>query len=274
MASVFDLTTVETVQAWLGSATTTDAPLLGQLITSASRLILNNLSRASILPRAFTETVDGKGGSGISLANWPVLSIASLSVCGTAILPSSKPSDFGKWLLTPAWDGFPPGQPAIVQLSGGFRFPSLPQGVSVAYAAGYQVAAEAATVALPAYQAAVQAPYGPWASDGGVVRASDGSALTLVAGAPAPGQYALLPEDGAYQFAAADVGLAVLITYGFVPMDLVSACMETVGERYRYKDRIGQSSMSLGGQETAAYALTDLNPHVKALIQPYKRVHV
>jgi hypothetical protein len=66
------------------------------------------------------------------------------------------------------------------------------------------------------------------------------------------GQYAVV--NGVYSFAPADAGSTVLLTYGYVPADLASCCMDWAAERYAYRSRIGQHSKSLGGQETMGQA--------------------
>ena len=100
--------------------------------------------------------------------------------------------------------------------------------------------------------------------------ASSGTALTLVTGTPAVGEYAV--AKGIYTFAAADASQNVLISYSFIPADIEQACIEMVGERYRTKDRIGENSKTLGGQETVSYSTAALNDYVKGLLQPFKRV--
>lgn len=51
--------------------------------------------------------------------------------------------------------------------------------------------------------------------DLGVVHAADFSPLDLVASGPTTGQYSVNPSTGTYTFAAADTGVAVLISYEF-----------------------------------------------------------
>ena len=60
--------------------------------------------------------------------------------------------------------------------------------------------------------------------------------------------------------------------YAAVPADVAQATVELVGERFRTRDRIGQTSKTLGGQETTAFSLAAMNPAVQAWLAPYRRV--
>jgi hypothetical protein len=48
--------------------------------------------------------------------------------------------------------------------------------------------------------------------------------------------------------------------------------IELVGERFKTRDRIGQTAKTLGGQETAAFSIAAMSPTVAALLAPYRRV--
>jgi len=48
------------------------------------------------------------------------------------------------------------------------------------------------------------------------------------------------------------------------------ACIEWIGERYRYKDRIGQTTRALGGTETAGYNIR-MTEQVCMLLDQYKK---
>jgi Domain of unknown function (DUF2019) len=141
---------------------------------------------------------------------------------------------------------------------------------TIFYGAGYQITNESVVIpTTPPYSVPAQAPYGEWASDGGVVH-SNGVLLTAVTGTPGIGQYAVV--SGVYSFAPADAGSAVLLTYGYVPADLASCCMDWAAERYAYRSRIGQHSKSLGGQETMAFIVKDIPDFVVSALSPYRRV--
>ena len=144
------------------------------------------------------------------------------------------------------------------------------QNVEIVYQAGYEVGSEPQTVANES--ATVLGPYGDWASDVGVSYA-DGTPLVAVTGPPAIGQYQLTPnEPGSYTFNSGDNGAPVLISYGFIPADLADACIELVGERFKYAQRIGETNHSLGGNETVSFNITRFTPLIAALLQPYRNV--
>lgn len=269
MAAPYDLVSLAGVQAWLGQ--TSDSVNLGALITQVSRAILTSLGRASILPTSYLETRDGDGHRALILRNWPVLSVNSLVVNGQAIAataPLSLGSAVQSGYVLEQADLTPPGRMQALLLRDAW-FCRGAQNVSVTYRAGYQVTGEAAVVPVSPATIAAQAPFGAWASDGGVTYAN-GGALAPVAGAPGLGQYSV--AGGVYTFSVADAGASVLLTYGFVPADLGEATLEWVAERYAYKAHIGQKSKSLGGQETVSYDLSAVPAFVAAALQPYRRI--
>jgi hypothetical protein len=173
------------------------------------------------------------------------------------------------------WNTVPPGRAQTLVLNGysfGVAGPGArnAQNVAITYRAGYQVSAEAQVIANAS--ATVLAPYGAWASDGGVNYA-DGAALAAVTGAPAAGQYQPAPDaPGTYNFNADDNGRTVLVTYGYVPIDLADATIELVAERFKYMQRIGETSHSLGGNETVGFDNARLTPLIAQLLQPYRNV--
>lgn len=272
MPSPSDLVSLADLKTWLDVAGTNDDPLLAQLITQISRAILNVLDRSSIFPSTYIETYDGGNEVSILLRQWPVNSILSCSVNGVAVPPSSPlVSGCGGetgFVLDPA-DIAPPGRMQRLSLRRR-RFTFGVQNVTISYSAGYQVTAEAAVVPSQApYNVAPLAPYGDWASDGGVTYAS-GLPLVAVAANPAAGQYVL--TNGVYTFAAGDAGASICITYGYVPADLAVCCMDWAAERYAYRSRVGQQSKSLGGQETMAFIVKDIPDFVARTLRPYRRI--
>jgi len=70
------------------------------------------------------------------------------------------------------------------------------------------------------------------------------------------------------------IGLPVVVSYtaGYAttPPDVAQAVVELVGEAFRRRDRIGVSSKTLGGQETVAFSLKDMNDTASALLSPYQ----
>jgi hypothetical protein len=272
MPSPFDLAQLADLKTWLDIQSSDDDPLLGRLITQVSRAILSHIDRAMVLPAPFVETHDGDGGSIIVLQQWPVNAITSCSVNGVAIA-AAAPLAPGQarasgYVLEPAQTA-PPGRMQRLSLRGSW-FQRGVQNVSIAYQAGYQVTGESALVPFTApYEILAEAPYGDWASDVGVVYAN-GVALTAVSGAPAAGQYSV--AGGVYTFAAADLGAAVRLSYGYVPADLGFCCLDWAAELYAYRARIGQNSKSLGGQETSSFIVKDIPDFVATALQPFKRV--
>lgn len=268
-----DLCTLDDVKAWLGRSDGNSDAMLGSLITRVSRQVLSYLRRSTILPHDVSAIRDGTGGQSLVLREWPVLSVSSLAIGGQAVQPA--PSNTACGFLLEPWNGVPPGRAQALALNGyafGVSFPGAmnAQNISIAYRAGYQASAEAQTVTNGT--ATVLAPYGAWASDGGVTYAS-GMPLVAVTSAPAVGQYQLAPDTpGTYNFNAGDNGAGVLVTYGYVPIDLADACIELVGERFKYAQRIGEISHSLGGNETVSFDNARFTPLVTALLQPYRNV--
>lgn len=272
MASPYDLTNLTDLKTWLDIAGSDDDALLSQLITQISRAILNVLDRPSILPRSYSETYDGGNECSIVLRQWPVNAISFCCVNGVPIPPTPPIDAGGTFQVGFVLDGLdvaPPGRMQRLSLRRR-RFTTGLQNVHVSYSAGYQVTGESAVApTAPPYSVSVLAPYGDWASDGGVTYAN-GVTLSPVAGSPADGQYVV--ENGLYTFAPSDAGAALNITYGYVPADLAVCCMDWAAERYAYRSRIGQQSKSLGGQETMAFIVKDVPDFVAAALQPYRRL--
>ena len=272
MPSPYDLVSLTDLKAWLDITGTDDDDLLSRLITQISRAIMNVLARPSIIPGTYAETRDGGNEISHLLRHWPVNSISSCLVDGQ-IIPAAPALVGGAaaqtgYLLDPS-EAQPPGRMQRLSLRHGL-FTAGIQNVTITYSAGYQVAGEAARVpATPPYTIVVGAPFGAWASDGFVTN-GNGGPLSPVSLAPAAGQY--IASGGSYTFAAADAGTRVFLTYGYIPADLAACCMEWVAERYAYRSRIGQSSKSLGGQETMAFIVKSIPDFIAAALQPYRCV--
>lgn len=291
-----DLAQLADLKAWLAGSSgigATDDGTCARLITDVSGLIYAYLGRPSLLPRTVNERYDGNGKRRLYLRQYPVASIASLTIDDVAIPAAPTPSAGSAWpqsgyLLEP-WDGAPPGGIQAIDLYGSFVFgqPTRSfvggrQNISVSYTAGYQVTGEAAAVPSGGGNVTPAQPYGPWASDQGVTYA-DGTALTAIpTGTPAQGQYLAKLTQSAdasppawtivYTFAAADQNAPVLISYGFIPAAINNACIEWAAERFRYRERIGQSSQTVSGQMTAAYSLKGMPDFIKASLDPYRSV--
>jgi hypothetical protein len=269
-----DLTTLAALKSWLGlpaSVTSNDATL-SALVTAASRTLYALISRPGLLPQAYAETIDLEQ-SRVYLRHWPVLNINSVTLEGIALMPATTGvGDPMNGYCLKAGDAAPPGAPQALDLFDR-RIRPRRQNLVVNYLAGYAVENEAQTgpTAVPWTLSAAQ-PYGPWASDLGVVYAVSGRPLTTVAGSPAIGQYSV--SSGVYTFSASDTGASLLISYGYTPQDIAQAALELAAERFRAADRIGLRSKSMGGQETISYDVSAISAPVLALVQPYRRVAV
>jgi len=57
--------------------------------------------------------------------------------------------------------------------------------------------------------------------------------------------------------------------YAATPPAVEQATIELVGEAFRRRDRIGQTSKTLGGQETVAFSAADMNASIKAMLAPF-----
>jgi hypothetical protein len=269
--SPFDLTTLANAKAWLGlpSPPTLSDVTLSNLVTAASRAIYAAISRPALLPQIYNETIDLESDR-TYLRNWPVLQVSSVTLDGLVLPPASLTSNEPAlgYLLQPG-DTAPPGRPQAIDLFGR-RYHRRRQRLDVIYEAGYAVQSEAWTTPSAApFTVTASAPFGPWASDLGVVYASSELALQAVKAAPSAGQYSV--TNGVYAFNSNDAGAAVAISYGFIPQDLAQAATELAAERFRAADRIGLRSKSVGGQETIAYDVSGVSASVEALIAPYKR---
>lgn len=60
--------------------------------------------------------------------------------------------------------------------------------------------------------------------------------------------------------------------YATIPADIVQGVCEIVGEAFRRRDRIGQNSKTLGGQETVSFSTADIPATTKTLLAQYKSV--
>ncbi len=272
--SPYDLTNLAALKAWLGlpSAAGPNDAALAALVTAASRSIFAALSRPGLLPQAYTETIDLETRR-VYLRQWPVLQVNSVLWRGNVVPPDldADPCASAGYALQPG-DAAPPGQPQALDLFG-TQYRTGRQSLIVSYSAGYAVQREPQEVPASApLQVTALAPFGPWASDLGVVYASTGAPLTPVAVAPGGGQYSV--GGGVYAFSIADAGQSLSISYGFVPQDVAQAALELAAERFRAAEHIGLRSKSVGGQETISYDASAISAPILAMLQPYRRIAV
>jgi hypothetical protein len=281
-----DLCTLADAANWVSASTTgADASVLARLITSMSGSITSYLNRGFLLPTTITERYDGTGYQRLYFRRWPILSISSLAINNVAVPAATPPAVGQTWpnngYLVEPWDGIPPGKMQACDVYGGgwnygFSAPLFVPGrenVVVTYTAGYQVTGEQALIAAPEYQWEALSPYGPWATDQGVT-GPGGVAFTAVASSPGLNQYVPYynATPGLYLFSAANAGQTVSLNYGFIPAAINDAAIEWVGERYRYRKRIGQRTESVSGQQTASYDLSAIPAYIKGMLQPFVNV--
>jgi len=60
--------------------------------------------------------------------------------------------------------------------------------------------------------------------------------------------------------------------YDAAPPAVEQAVIELAGEAFRRRDRIGQTSKTLGGQETTAFSAADMNATIRTMLAPYMAV--
>lgn len=271
MASGALLTTLPHVKAWLNidQSNTTDDTFLTYLIKSASAFALNYMQRDSMAATVYSEMYDGYGNTFMVLRQFPAHEVLSLSINGKPVSAAS-----GDGISTPFANGYvleqahsAPSQQRLTLF--GTIFPRARSSVYVSYKAGYMQADESHVVPVdPEYTVCT---YNTWLEDEGVTLA-DGTSLVLsTTPVPGPGEY-YVDSTGEYLFNPAQAGESVQISYSYVPPDVEQAVWELVGERYKAKDRIGVNSKALGGQETVSFDIRSMNPYIRELLNPYKRV--
>lgn len=275
-----DLATLQNVRAWLGVSDTKSDAVLSRLITAISAQVLSYLSRDYLYSGPRVDTRDGTGTQEILLRTWPVTSVQSVLLDNVAIPQASQQSTnvafpYG-WVLS-EWSGSPPGSNQTISLTGWTLTPGK-KNVQVNYTAGYLVSGESWLIPSGGSLTAAQ-PLGSWCQDSGAVFADTGLALVpITSGTPASGQYLVqtqslvYPDVGTYQFALADVGRPILLSYSYIPAALEQIVIEEVSERYKYRDRIGLRSKSLGGQETMSYDLSGLPAYLRVMLAPWRSV--
>ena len=264
------LTTLQAVKDWLGITTDASDAQLIRVIEAASQFALNYMNRDSLAAQDYTQNFYGNGKTSELLRNWPVISVSSVGINGK-IIPASTSGTGGK-----PTDGYtlndPRSAPQAVELHGyQFEFRTSCQ---VIYRAGFETSQAslipaAAGDPLPTVVTLTPVAGGQWTADLGVT--IDGNAATLVTGDPTTGEYAV-DEWGVYSFAAADASKTAIMSYSYAPWDVSQGVTELIGEWYRRKERIGQLSKTLGGQETISYSRQDMNDSIRGMLQPYRNV--
>ena len=89
---------------------------------------------------------------------------------------------------------------------------------------------------------------------------------------PGAGQYVPpAAPDGFYQFAAADAGQGIAVSYSYTPRDLEQACIELALLRLNERGRIGEAATTLAG-EVVSFVQKDMTPSIATALQPYRRM--
>lgn len=251
-----------------GATVSITDPLLERLISACSTFVQSWLNR-TIAAADYTETRNGTGTPSMAFDNFPVLSVASLTLNGIAVPPRPPlgAGSSGVYTFNGAPGGYVFSDDAIM-LSGSI-FCRGWQNVVVSYAAGYQVSNEAHTVPADPGPYTVTTTAHWSAGDRGVTYAT-GVPFTKVTAPPTlAGTYSV--NGSVYTFSALDAGASVMISYGYVPFDVEQATVDMIGDWFKYRDRIGKTSEGIEGQ-----SITFTNQAIPArsllVLQQYKKV--
>ncbi len=241
--------------------------LMQRLISSVSAFVQQWLNR-TIRNLPYVETRDGQGNgqAQIMLRNFPVTSVDQVSINGVAIPPRPAYSavTVGSYL------GGYTFTDTMLQLTGWCFIRGL-SNVNISYAAGFLISNEPQTI--PGTAPYVLTTLARWnAGDRGVAYASSGASLNAVTfgSALAAGQYSV-DSSGVYYFSAADAGLGVLISYGYVPFDWEQATVDMIGDWFKYRNRIGILSEAIE-QQTITFTNAALTARAQGVLNQYRRV--
>lgn len=92
-----DLSTLNSFQAWYGEAIPDpDVAGVEALITAYSQWVRSYCSR-DFDQRGYTRRFDGRDNATILLPQYPIVAIASVTICGTALAAQSAPGQYGYW---------------------------------------------------------------------------------------------------------------------------------------------------------------------------------
>ncbi len=289
MRSRIDLTNTNAVANWLR------APLnsIGQIeqqqmqfcITAASKYWIWRLGllKQNVVPTqsplneavSYTEARDGDGKTRLWTRYRPIVSVQSLQI-DDRIIPLSTAWNVagyivddqghsiqlrvvGNWPLSDRWGS-----------GGTFSFGT--GNVLLAYTAGFPSVAVANELqTIPSSTPFVLSTLGPAIVDGSIRYFVGGAPLTAVTTAPAVGQY-FIQDVGLYQFAAADAGAQVQISYTApgTPIDIQLAATQMVAINFKRREWIDQAQQSMGGSIT--FRDWELPPEVLSVMNYYSRV--
>lgn len=271
------LTTLDSVKGWLGLPLTPSPsdPTLYTCINGATSAIMAYIGRQTVLPRGWSETHDGRlNGRRIFLDVFPVISIGTVVVDNRVVLPYDEDRIGEPYYRLHENTNSCPGVSQYVDLYNVRTYRGR-QNVLVTYDAGYQYSesltieevdvTDSSGTVTQVCQVVASAPYGAWAMDVSVSYI-DGAMLNKVSSSPGKGEYQV--DNGTYTFNAADIGEQVAISYGYIPSDLTSACIQMAALTFKMGSNVGLRSKSIGGQETVAYS-TSIPSTVTQMLNPY-----
>ena len=255
-----DLTTLGNLKSYLVNPGNLADATLQRMLSAASKAIENYINR-DIVPMAYTKTYDGVHNRVLVPDDYPIINVSSVTIDGTTVVPAGSVTVAGFYFTDKEI------------LLNGYRFSKGRGNVQISFTAGHQITAEAQTIAATTFQAQPAQPKGSWTSDQGVIYAATGVALKAVIGTPTTGQYNAPSSinNYVYQFAAADVGLGVLLTYGYAPFDLEQAALILVQYWLGDRNRSGEKSRTMGGQ-TITFNTADMPDTVRTIIRQWARV--
>lgn len=250
-----DLTTLPRAKAWLGLQETTGSDAtVRRLISAASTAVLSYIERDSFDVVERDERYDGGGAAFMLLRESPVIEISALEIDGAGTFPLYSNGGRG-YRLAAAEPGDGRQRLSLVNAI----FPIGIDNVRARYRTG-RIVEE--TIKIPAVEGnaarSLYAPNRPFLRDLGVSKA--GEALT---------DYEV--EDGIYSFPAAQAGDEVVLRFSVAPADIENCVIEILGETFKRKERIGQTSAVLGPQQTVHFSQKDFPPGVKTVLDTYLR---
>jgi hypothetical protein len=247
--------------------------LLERLISSVSTYIQSAINR-TIRNLPYVEFRSGLGGPTMMLPNFPITNVSAVAINGIQV-PSRPPlgtasttNFIGFGWQTAGPSGYTFDQYRV--MLNGYMFTPGYSNIQVDYSAGYLVAGEVQTI--PASAPFVLVTQAHWnAGDRGVTYA-DGSPFqsTSFGSVLTKGSYSVDP-NGVYYFADADAATPVLLSYGYVPFDVEQAAVDMIGDWFRYRDRIGQTSMAIE-QQSITFTNTAITARAQGVLNQYKRV--
>lgn len=265
MAGV-NLTTLANVKGFLDLQSSNQDALITRLIATESRQIESYCGCKFPYVANVNKALTGTGTSILPLPDGPILSVSSLTIGVTPILPSTDGVTqygytFDDVALYLVGDVFP-------------RCP--PKYVIASWTAGWQ-SSETDTLVSPGGNATTitLAPTtdGTAGVDLGVVYTATGAPFTAVpaANTPSQGQYSF--NAGVYTFAAADATHAVTMNYAYIPPAVEQACIEMVALDMKQKQQIGVKSRSID-HESVSFETSGMTPSVMQMLYPFRRMTV